>query len=120
MKLHPTNGLNSTVSVCFWCGKDKNEVALLGASYKEEAPRRSIVDYNPCESCESSMSRGVTIIEALNLVPTGRWCVITKEAFHKCFNTPMTPMVLVDPESWAKLMPDDSEIQKAAVSQNGS
>lgn len=38
VRLHPKYGVNPTIPTCFWCGKDKNEIALLGAAYKEEAP----------------------------------------------------------------------------------
>ena len=30
LKLSPKHGLNPTISVCFWCGEEKDESALLG------------------------------------------------------------------------------------------
>ena len=30
IKLSPKHGLNPTIPVCFWCGEERNEVALLG------------------------------------------------------------------------------------------
>ena len=28
--LSPKHGVNPTIPVCFWCGREKNEVALMG------------------------------------------------------------------------------------------
>lgn len=30
IEISPKHGLNPTIPVCFWCGKEKNEIALLG------------------------------------------------------------------------------------------
>lgn len=62
--LSPEHGLNPTIPVCFWCGKDKNEVALLGRIGGREdraAPNRMVLDYEPCEDCRRGMARGFTI-----------------------------------------------------------
>ncbi len=88
IRLHPKFGVNPTVVVCFWCGQDKNELALLGAAFKDEAPRRMVVDYAPCESCADKMATGITIIEARDTDPpryTGRWAVVPEQLVGKLF-----------------------------------
>lgn len=96
VKLHTNYGLNPTIPQCFWCGKDRNEVALLGASYKGEAPMHMIIDYEPCDTCREMMSSGIAFIEATEalgaedrkkslhgFLPTGRWVVVRREAVEK-------------------------------------
>lgn len=98
--LHPKYGVNATVPQCFWCGQDKNEVALLGAGYKGEAPRTMVIDYDPCAACEDRWAQGVVVIEATHEpngqgqqpavgsiypTPTGRYFVVTEEAVDKLF-----------------------------------
>ena len=98
VKLSPKHGVNPTIPICFWCGKEKNEVALLGQINKEdaEAPRRVIMDYEPCEQCKELFSMGIHIIgvstepivetmfpivndDNIKLYPTGSMFVSTKE-----------------------------------------
>ncbi len=95
--LHKEHGLNPTMPVCAWCGKEKGEIALLGAAYKGKAPMRMIMDYEPCEECKAGMALGITFVEASPTpiakgqmpfsggYPTGRWSVITEEAFERNF-----------------------------------
>ena len=70
IKLSPKHGLNPTIPVCFWCGEERNEVALLGhigdgRKHEDfEAPRHMVIDYEPCEKCRAKMALGVTLIEA--------------------------------------------------------
>lgn len=61
IKLHPEHGLNPTVVVCFWCGADHG-LALLGAAYRGEAPRRMAMDYNPCEKCKARFEQGIVLV----------------------------------------------------------
>lgn len=98
VKLSPKHGVNPTIPICFWCGKEKNEVALLGQINKEdtEAPRRVIMDYEPCEKCKELFSMGIHIIgvstepitetmfpivndENITLYPTGSMFVSSEE-----------------------------------------
>ena len=57
IKLSPKHGLNPTIPVCFWCGEERNEVALLG----------HIGDGRKHEDFEAPTSR------AKNAVQTWRW-----------------------------------------------
>lgn len=104
LKLSPKHGLNPTISVCFWCGEEKNEIALLGhigdARKGEdfEASMRSVIDYEPCPACLAKMNSGFTVVEATEspnhttnvpiqhgIYPTGRFVVIKPEAAHRVF-----------------------------------
>jgi hypothetical protein len=96
LRLHPKYGVNPTVVICYWCGKERGDLALLGAAYKGEAPRNMCLDYEPCEECRTKMSLGVVIIEVADsprsekqialqegAYPTGRWVVMTREAAER-------------------------------------
>ena len=104
IKLSPKHGLNPTVPVCFFCGKTKNEVAILGKINKQddEAPSHMILDYEPCDECKKQMARGITLIgvtdkpvsknqppiskdETGEHYPTGDWCVVTEDCAKRLF-----------------------------------
>ena len=71
VRLSKEHGVNPTIPICFWCGREKNEVALLGKlPNDEEAPRSMWIfgDYEPCEECRKTREQGVDLIEA-TLVP---------------------------------------------------
>lgn len=90
IRLHPKYGVNPTISQCFWCGKDKNELALLGAAYREEAPRHMVLDYEPCDECKKNMALGITLMEATKTPgddpkPTGRWMVVKEDVIPRLF-----------------------------------
>jgi len=101
IRLHPKHGLNPTISRCFWCGADTNEIVLLGAAYKEEAPMHMVTSYAPCEECAKKFHLGIALVEVSispkhenqlpiqknpHLYPTGRMMVIRHEAVTKIFN----------------------------------
>lgn len=108
--LSPKHGLNPTVPVCFWCGKPKNEIALLGRFKTEcdndaEAPRHMILDYDPCEACKAEWDKCVIVAAvtakpmnpgqpavkindggtARDAYPTGQYVGITAEAAGRLF-----------------------------------
>ena len=69
IRMSPKHGLNPTISVCFFCGKEKNEIALLGKLKNDaEAPRNAVIDYEPCEECKAKFSLGIAFI-AVSTVP---------------------------------------------------
>jgi hypothetical protein len=92
IRLHPEHGVNPTIAVCNWCGKDKNEIVLLGSAYKQEAPRRMIVDDEPCDACKADMAKGITFIEmdkeGEGGERTGRWCVLREEGVIRIIDPP--------------------------------
>ncbi len=104
IKLSPQYGLNPTIPVCFWCGKEKSEIALMGhigdrRKHKDiEAPKYMVLDYEPCAECKKNMELGFTIAEATSkpnsvtsmpiqkgVYPTGRYVVIKNEAAMMIF-----------------------------------
>lgn len=60
------HGLNPSIAQCFFCGKDKNEILLLGAAYKEEAPMHMCFNHEPCDECKKLMEMGVLLISVRN------------------------------------------------------
>lgn len=98
IKLSPKHGVNPTIPVCFFCGKEKNEIALLGQIGDRrkgedfEAPKNVVLDYEPCEECKKKFAEGVLLIEVTNspevigmpiakdAYPTGRYVVVRPEA----------------------------------------
>lgn len=104
IRLSKKYGLNPTIPLCFWCGEQKNEIALLGhigngrKGEDIEAPRSMFLDYDPCDACKKKMRLGVTVMEVSitplfdmqaemqkGIYPTGRWCVIKPEAADRIF-----------------------------------
>lgn len=108
IKLSKKYGVNPTIPICFWCGKEKNEIALLGKLKGDiEAPKSMILNYEPCEKCEEMRSKGITIVEAsetpvygqyqekyYGYYPTGRHFVIKDEAAKKIFTSPMIEQLI--------------------------
>ena len=64
IKLSPKHGLNPCIPICFWCGKEKNEIALMGEIGEEDlqAPMKAIVNYEPCDKCKELFSKGIHVI----------------------------------------------------------
>jgi hypothetical protein len=99
IRLHKLWGLNPTIPVCIVCGKEKGEVALLGAAYKERAPMHMIIDVEPCPDCrEKFLKTGVMIVEAeedrygdpkAKIKPNGNMVIVKAEAFPHIFNGPV-------------------------------
>lgn len=103
--LSPKYGVNPTIPVCFWCGKEKNEIALMGRmgdgrKHEDfEAPRHMVLDFEPCEECKKGMALGFTVMEATTtpnsrssveiqqgVYPTGRFVVLKTEAAARIFD----------------------------------
>lgn len=126
IRLSPKYGVNPTIPICFWCGKEKNEIALMGRigdgrkGEDIEAPKNAVLNYDPCEECLKKWSLGVALLEVLdgptiknqpsffqenNVYPTGRYCVIKQEAFKRIFerDIPKKKICLVDREIFEQL-----------------
>lgn len=101
--LSPKHGVNPTLGVCFFCGKETGEIALLGKLPNDkEAPKYCVMSYEPCQKCKEHLKQGVMIIsvtpyentpnqppivktdagELLYPVP-GEWVVVKDEAITK-------------------------------------
>lgn len=125
IKVSPKHGLNPTIPVCFWCGKQKNEIALMGRMKGDiEAPKNMVLDYVPCEECQSHMAMGVAVLEASDhpntegqppmqkgVYPTSRFVVVTTECADRVFSAyaPWSEgkKVFVDSDVFSHFLPDD-------------
>lgn len=140
IEISPKHGLNPTIPVCFWCGKEKNEIALLGRIREKttnrfganvtkrdsdiEAPRRMVLDYEPCDECQKMWDSGVAVIEVQEtptmpnqpeiqkgLYPTSRFVVMTVEGADRVFpqHAPWSKgqKVLVDSEVFSHFVQED-------------
>lgn len=101
INLSPKHGVNPTVPICFWCGKEKNEIALLGriGDKKDfEAPKNMVLDFKPCDECLKKMETGITFMEStdrpnsrceipyvIGCYPTGKYVVIKTDAAKRIF-----------------------------------
>lgn len=102
IKISKKHGVNPTIPICFWCGKEKNEIALLGRLPNDvEAPRSTwlLGDYEPCDSCKELRKQGIDLIEASDhpvihsnqpvyheLYPTGRHIILKENAVRSIFS----------------------------------
>jgi hypothetical protein len=97
IRLHREHGVNPTIPVCYFCGEDKNEVVLLGAGYKGEAPMRMLMDTHPCEQCQEYMEQGVILMgvdpdksaDEENPHRTGHFVVVKDDAIERVFDDEM-------------------------------
>lgn len=104
IRISPKYGVNPTIPICFWCGKERGEIALMGhigdgRKHEDfEAPRQMVIDYEPCEECKKNMDMGFTVFEATTapnsvtsmeiqtgVYPTGRFTVLKREAAIRVF-----------------------------------
>jgi len=106
--LHPTEGVNPTLGLCFWCGSEDGTIGLLGYNKGRKAERKSIISLEPCPQCRRNMALGITVIEATKyqkerwqpevapgVFPTGRWCVAKREAhFWESIMEPLRSQIM--------------------------
>ena len=131
IELSPKYGVNPTIPLCFWCGKPKDEIALVGRLRNGErggdyeAPKNMVIDYEPCPNCQMGMAKGITLIEATdhplsehqaamqeNAYPTGRWIVIKPEAAKRVFpnlDFEQHKVVFIDHEIYQRLTESSKE-----------
>lgn len=105
INLSSKHGVNPCIPVCFFCGEEKNEIALLGKlPGDKEAPHHAVIDYEPCDKCKENMSKGIALIGVTdinnnrppitknnnkNLYPTGNWLVLTEDGVKNIFTENM-------------------------------
>lgn len=130
IKLSPKYGVNPCIPICCWCGKEKNEIALLGRLKGDaEAPRSSVLDFEPCDECEEKFKLGVVLIEAtevqpsdkrppissqngMKVYPTFRYSVIKLDAAKRLFDDGKLTngsRLLIEDELYSRLVGDDNE-----------
>lgn len=90
--LSKKHGVNPTIPVCYYCGKEKNEVALLGKLPGDaKADSKMVVDMSPCDDCTKLMKKGVMLIGVRdgetgpNPYRTGSVMVVSQEAAERIF-----------------------------------
>lgn len=105
IRISEKHGLNPSMDICFFCGEAKG-IALFGKMKGDkEAPRNVLLNYEPCDKCKEAMAQGTTIIEVVTedngnmpiqdgIYPTGRWCVVRKQAAMNLFNTNRSKILL--------------------------
>ena len=111
IRLHKEFGLNPTITKCFLCGEDKNEIILLGAAYKGRAPMHMCLDTTPCDKCQGHMKQGIILISVKdgesgdNPYRTGGWCVVKEEAMLQVTTPKMLEkrMMFVPDSAWEQL-----------------
>ena len=57
IKVSPKYGLNPTIPVCFWCGKERGEIALMGRM----GMRGSMRIWKPLDMRLSTLSRAMSV-----------------------------------------------------------
>ena len=128
IRLHQKYGVNPSITTCYVCGEDKNELVLLGAASKrmtgsDEAPRRVCMDRIPCDKCRDFMDEGAVFLIAVKdgqphdqePLRTGVIIGLKREAFLRVFTGPeseasvklgycfieeSTLRQIIPPESW--------------------
>ncbi len=93
--LSPKHGVNPMLVQCFFCGGDAG-IALVGRLPNDaEAPRKGVIDDQPCQSCEDLMKQGIMLIsvdegkttDMRNPYRTGNMCVLRDEALERLINS---------------------------------
>jgi hypothetical protein len=99
IKISYKHGANPSIEKCFWCGGDKGIVLLGRLPNDKEAPKESILNYVPCDTCKEKLDSGFTIIEVEStkestksapeiikgFIPTGNLWVIATESAKELF-----------------------------------
>ena len=111
--LSEKHGVNPAIPVCFFCGKDKNEIILAGRLRGDvEAPRKAAWDMVPCDECKKYMDMGVVLVsvdpkspDRQNPYRTGGWVVVKEEAAKSLFGKSLggNRFAFVNDEVWEKI-----------------
>jgi len=83
IKLSPKYGINPTIPLCFWCGQEKNEIALMD----------HIGDGRKGEDIEAPI-KGVLKPDAVKRIfnldlENGKKLLVSEEAFSAIFTSPI-------------------------------
>ena len=74
--LSPKYGLNPMIPICFYCNKEKSEIAIMGRIWEKDKngnkikdsdiqARSCIIDLEPCDECAEKFKECVVLINAL-------------------------------------------------------
>jgi hypothetical protein len=112
IRMSPKYGLNPSMSVCFLCGGDKNEIIIPGMLKGDaEAPHKAAWNKEPCDKCKEYMNIGVMLISVKNKTDqenpyrTGRIVVIKADAAERIFGDSIKNQraAFIEDELWDKL-----------------
>jgi hypothetical protein len=112
IRISEKHGVNPMIPTCFFCGKDKNEIVLLGRLPNDkEAPMHGVINKEPCDECKSFMEQGVILVSVKdgtdrdNPYRTGGFVVITEDAAERIFGDYIgkNRFAFVEDEAWDKL-----------------
>jgi hypothetical protein len=114
IRLSEKHGVNPSLAICFFCGKDTGEIILPGRLPGDaEAPRRAVWGYEPCPQCAQFMGQGVILIsvraEERNPDRTGGWVVVTDDFITRALTPEAAGSILkarvafVSDAAWDKL-----------------
>ena len=111
--LSKEHGVNPSISQCFFCLKDKNEIVLTGKAGERMAksmghedgrmPMSCVMNYEPCDECKGHMKQGVIIISIRdgdggdeNPYRTGGWWVVKDVFFERLLAADAIPEELIE------------------------
>lgn len=110
IRISPKHGVNPMIPRCFFCGGEKNEIALLGKLAGDaEAPKTGWIhgDYEPCDKCKANWTMGYVLLEAddrpvvdgqmpmqKGVYPTGRYSVLTEHGIRGLFSEDMADYIV--------------------------
>lgn len=115
IRLSPKYGVNPSLSSCYYCGDEKNEVVLPGMlKGDEQAPHRAVWSMEPCDTCRGYMAQGIMLLKVADgserdPVRLGPLVVITEDAARRMLAEPMLSTILkarvahVPASTWAAL-----------------
>lgn len=90
IKVSEKHGVNPMLCVCWYCGRDTGEIAMLGKlKNDEQAPHRGVLNREPCKECKEYMAAGVIFISVRdgesgeNPYRTGGFAVITEDGVRR-------------------------------------
>jgi len=79
IRISPKHGLNPTIPVCFHCGQQKNEIALLGKLKNDaEASKYTVLDYEPCDACKEQIKSEYVMLTGVTPIQPDARMPITK------------------------------------------
>ena len=134
IRISPKHGVNPMIPRCFFCGGEKNEIALLGKLAGDaEAPKTGWLrsDYEPCDKCKAYWAMGYALLEAddkpivdgqapmqKGVYPTGQYVVLTEQGIRGLFPEDMADFIVkagkafLDREAYRKVCAIVEEAKK--------
>ena len=111
IRISEKHGVNPSISVCFFCGGDKNEIILPGRLPNDrQAPMKAVWNKEPCDTCKEHMEQGIMLVSVKegvdheNPYRTGKVAVIKEEVAKRVFPTlGNSRFAYITDEAWEKI-----------------